>query len=44
MVGGSLARAWAFRVGLGVSDWIVWSSIVFVDFFLVDLIFISGYF
>jgi hypothetical protein len=45
MVGGALARVSVFRVGLGVSGL---SScvldITFVDFSLVDLIFISRYF
>ena len=49
MVGGALARASALRVGLGVSGdyhrvWIVRSPIAFVDFSLVNLIFISRYF
>ncbi len=56
MVGGTLERASGLRVGLGVSEatscldrrlprvWIVCSTITFVDFSLVDLIFISRYF
>jgi hypothetical protein len=45
MVGGTLARASAFRVDLGVnglSSCVL--DITFVDFSLVDLIFISRYF
>ena len=49
MVGGTLVRGSVLRVGLGSQwgyhrVWIVRSPIVFVDFSLVDLIFISRYF
>ncbi len=48
MVGGALATASTFRVGLGQWDyhcvWIVCSPIAFANSSLVDLIFISRYF